>query len=405
MRAYVLALVLALHAACLAQEPGEKLCGDCHSTGKIPHPQKPLMLEQERDVEFCSFWMDSDPEALALDWIVCPNCQTPSAQQRARQEFDAEFARRKAWLEERREKVDKVTRTECVHVQTKHFLIAWDIPEIKVGRKVYKAHEAAHLYVQRAEELYAYILDLHGISEAQTLGTRFELYMFESERAARTIAPLMTNLPLQKDPKVQLIGPKTSRMVWWDDPSKVIDDKYRHQMYVHCLSHHIHHDICLGPYKFWLFKSYGWMFEGLAFYMEHRLFGPPKVTCSQEAGGFGNYRDKSWEALVKKDVIDGTYPNFQDVISKAADALTDQDRHFAWSYVDYLMWIDPHKMPALITAMTGEQLPTRDALRQAYDMSVGEFVDGWLEFVNTEYSTRPAKGPIVRQPRGTKKEE
>ena len=404
MRSLLLSIsvVFALASAASPQEAGEKLCGDCSTTGKIAHPHLESVLAQEKDVVYCSYWMDHDPEALCLDWVPCPNCLTPSVKAAAEREFNGLMAVRQAFLDVQREKIDKVAREECIHIRTEHFDIAWTIPKVKVKRRTYKMHDAAHLYAERAEALYDYIVALLGIDEqSDMMGSRFALAMFERKMPAINLAPSFTNKPIQGGQKVQQIGPLNSAMVSWDDPEKIIDDRHRHQFYVHSLCHHIFHDIEMGQqYNYWLFKRYGWMYEGLSFYIEHRLFGPPKMTCSQEGAGFSSYRDKSWEALVKKDVMSKEYPSFQEVIVKGADTLSDIDRRMAWSYVDYLMWLDPHKMKKLISLMTNEQLPTRDALRQAYGVTVGQMVDGWTEFVKKEYSLRPKKGPNVREPKG-----
>ena len=395
--------LLALLAAPLpAQRPGEPLCGRCHTTGRVEHPHKAKDLEREKDVLLCSAFMESDPEALGLDWIPCPEGKTPSVHAKAVRAFEAEMKRRREWLEARRAEVDERTRTECVHIETEHFLLSWDIPEIKVGRKVLRKHDAAHLYARRAEELYRTILELHDLDERYMMGTKIRLVMLESQRAARAVAPRMTDLPIRGGQKVSKIGPQKSCMVSWDDPEKIRGkDEYRHQFFVHSVSHHIYHDIRMGrQYRTWLFKRWGWLYEGLAFYLEQRLFGPPRTTCSQEGGGFSQHREKSWEALVKRLVQSGDYPSFQDVIQKGADQLNDDERRLSWSYVDYLMWLDPKKMPRLVSACTNDEMPTRDALREVYGLTVGQFIDGWLEFVRSEYSTRNKKGPIVRPPRG-----
>ncbi len=403
-RPLLLAALLVCSPAAPAQEKGEKLCGDCKTTGKIAHEHKADVLEREKDVLYCSYWMDHDPEALCLDWVPCPDCLTPSVKAAAEREFGGEIAKRKAWLEKRREEVDKVARTECIHIETEHFILSWDIPKIKVGRKTVRMHDAAHLYAERAEELYRYIIDLHQIDEpAQMIGTKFKFAMFERKLPAINLAPSFVDKPIQGGQKVQIIGPHRSNMVSWDDPEKILgDDEHRHQFFVHSVSHHIYHDIQLGKiYQYWLFKRYGWMYEGLAFYLEHRLFGPPKLTCSQESAGFSQYREKSWEALVKKEFQGGEYPSFPEVSRKGADTLNDEERWMSWSYVDYLMWLDPTKMPKLVSLMTNDQLETRDALKEAYGITMGQFMDGWADFVRREYSLRPKKGPIVRPPRGS----
>lgn len=382
-----------------AQQPGELLCGVCKVTGKVKH-HVPLADDAvEAGCSLCSVVLESDPEALGMDWVVCPKCQTPSVQAQAKREFDAEFGRRKTWLETQQKRLEPHAPGTVVYVQTPHFVVAWSVAEIKVGRQVLGRHAAAHLYAKRMEELYQQVLDIHGITESDTNHTMHELYWFESERAARDTALDLTGLNLAGGFRTSKIG-NISRFVGWDDKKEIQDDERRHQFWVHSVSHHLHNDV--STYKYWLFERYGWVYEGLAHYLEIRNFGPPITWCHREAGGFQHWKGPNWEAAVRKAVLAGDPPNFQDVILKSADTLDAREHAFSWSWIDYLMWYDAKKLPAMLGLMKGaEQVPTRDALKQAYGMTIGQFLDGWTEFVKTQYSARPRKGPTVRAPRPT----
>ncbi|MFH0945378.1 MAG: hypothetical protein V2A76_09295 [Planctomycetota bacterium] len=103
---------------------------------------------------------------------------------------------------------------------------------------------------------------------------------------------------------------------------------------------------------------------------------------------------------MKRAVAAGTEPSLQDVIQKANDVLSAEEHQFCWSYIDYLMWLDPHKIPEMMGYMKVQQLPTRDAIHKAYGLTIGQFVDGWKEFVLEEYSMKSVKGPRVRLPKG-----
>ncbi|MBI4879110.1 MAG: hypothetical protein HY812_05540 [Planctomycetes bacterium] len=391
----LLAGALAAGGRAALQESGEDLCGDCHSTGKVPHAHDSALLELEKDAIFCSCFMDQDPEALGMDWIVCPDCRTPSAQARARSEFEMEYGRRKSWLEERRAKVDKHAGEEVLHIKTRHFVIAWDIPKVKVDHQVLKAHEAMHLYARRMEDLYRVIQEVHGIGETAMHTGVYHLYLFESQKVAERVGGYVLD-GIGGGGAKSLIGPNSAHLRWWRKEDLPDDERF-HQALAHSVSHLIHNDI--DQFNEWLAVRYGWAYEGLAHFIEIRLFGPPITWCHQETGGFEHWKGKDWEANVKKAVLAGTQPAFQEIITKASDVLTPMEHQFSWSYIDYLMWLDPKKMPRLLGLMKGPQLPVRDALQQAYGLTVGQFVDGWEEFVRTEYSIKPVKGPRPRAPR------
>ncbi|MCA9771343.1 MAG: hypothetical protein KC466_02985 [Myxococcales bacterium] len=376
----------------------EPLCGACQTTGRIAHEHPAFDHENETDdIEFCSVSMELDPEALGLDWVPCPKCLAPSKKEAAEREWNGLMELRKKWLADRRE-VDTLTKTTLMHVQTKHFVLTWGIPKIKVGKRVLKEHEAMHLYAKRLEETYQRILDLCGIDESAMVSTRVRVFMFEGLREAQIAAPVYTNNPISSGQKTNLIGAPESSLVSWDDPEKILNnDEYRHQFLVHAVSHNLWH--LVREYTFWLFKEYGWVYEGLAYYMETTQFGTPLVSCGQEQIEEPNWKGKCWESNVKKALIAGKEPSVLDVMAKSADQLSPMERQFAWSYIDYLMWENPGKMDDMIRVMKFDQKPTRDALKEAYGLSMGQFIDNWTAFVRSEYSSKPFKGPKERTPK------
>ena len=389
-------LILFSVGGALAQEVGESLCGDCKTTGKVAHEYSRKALELEADTIYCSVFMDREKDLLGLDWKVCAKCRTPSLQARAQREFDEQYKLREQWLKERREEVDKPAGSKVEHIRTAHFQIAWDTPEIKVGRRIYRLHEAMHLYGQRMEELYQQLLEIHGITERDVRATVHGLYLFEQQSTAiRVAGPLMGGLGISQ--RKSVLGPG-SKLVCFLNFKDFRKDELFHQFLVHTVSHHLHNEI--DQAKQWLAVRYGWVYEGLAHYLEIRNFGPPVTWCGRETGNFQHWKGKNWEGNVKSAVMGGAEPAFQDVIQKAMDTLTPLEHQFAWSYIDYLMWLDPQQIPKMIGYMKGPQLPTRDAIQKAYGLSIGQFVDGWKAFVLAEYSTTAVKGPRVRPARG-----
>ena len=393
----LLIALLILVAPVSGQEIGEDLCGDCHSTGKIEHQHTKAALDLEKGSIYCSEFMRSDPSVLGMDWKVCPKCRTPSAQARAQREFDEEYARRKEWLDGVQKEVDERAGHRVCHILSKHFLIAWDIPKIKVDRRILKMHEAAHLYSERMEDLYQQVLEIHGITERDVRSTVHRLYMFEAQSTAKNVGPYVLDGGIGSSSRKSLIGPGSAMITYLKQEDFRTDESF-HQFMVHVVSHHLHNEI--RPANQWLAVRYGWVYVGLAHYMEIRNFGPPTTWCHREGGTFSHWKGKNWEGNVKKAVNAGTAPSFQDVIQKPSDVLTAEEHQFCWSYIDYLMWLDSHKIPELMGYMKVQQLPTRDAIRKTYGLTVGQFVDGWKAFVLDEYSTVSTKGPRVRPPRG-----
>lgn len=123
---------------------------------------------------------------------------------------------------------------------------------------------------------------------------------------------------------------------------------------------------------------------------------PPRDGRLPELAG------RELEAAIKKAVADNEMPSFQDTSGKSADTLDAREHTFSWSWIDYLMWYDPTKMPELIKLLKAPDHPSaQDALKRAYGLSMGQFLDGWTEFVKTVYSPKPRKGGTIRPPRKT----
>ncbi len=386
--------------AALAAPEDEKLCGTCHTTGKIPHPPDPDLVKKEGIVVRCTEFMEKDKDALGLDWMPCPKCVGSTQQKAAAAEFAKRFDTEKQWIEGRRQEVDANVHHECLHLQTPHFTIAWDIPEIEVKKVVYRRHEAAHLYAQRFEDLYAEFQRVLGVTDADTNHAVHRLYIFESMKSAIAESPHVTGLAFGQTEHCYKIDAAKTWLVFYWNKQKFGTDELLHEYLTHLVVHLISHDV--GTYTYWMFERYGWVMEGLSHWFEVRKFGPPVAYCIKEADPMTNFRGKGWERIVKLAVLANDYPAFQDVLSKGVNELDGREHVFSWSWVDYLMWLDAKKMKGLLVAMKGDKLPTREALQKSYGLTIGQFIDGWLAFVKEQYSVQPYVGARVRAPKGAR---
>ncbi len=377
----------------------EPLCGTCKSTGRIENKLRASADPLEQKVIYCSESMNKDKAALGGDELVCPKCAGRSYNESAKTEIESDTLQRRSWLDERVKTVDKVAGHPFVHIRTAHFVLAFDLPTVKVGQVVYKTHAAAHLYADRLEELYANILEIHGLSSGSLHPSKRYVYLCESEKTAINLSMQLTS---QNGARTQKFG-DPCQIVIAGDKKNFREDADFHQHVAHTVAHHIYND--MDQYGNWLQQRYGWVHEGLSHYIEIRYFGPPNTWCNRETGGFVNWTSPNWEANVKKALLANEAPVFEELQQRPADALTSKEHQFAWSYVDYLMWLDPKAMPKFLGYMKGPQLPVRDCLQRAYGLSLPAFVAGWEEFVKTQYSMTPQKGPRVRPPRDAGKPE
>jgi hypothetical protein len=87
--------------------------------------------------------------------------------------------------------------------------------------------------------------------------------------------------------------------------------------------------------------------------------------------------------LVEKDEA----PAAATVFEQTSDTLTLPQHAVAFSYVDYLLHVDPEKLVRLSLQLK-KKVATRDALREVMGLGVMEFESNWKSFVLATYPKR-----------------
>jgi DnaJ-class molecular chaperone len=154
----VLALLVALGAFAVtsgrvvtaqqAPAPQSPSCKFCQSTGREPCTEHPRSeCESEDEVLFCSF-IQACPVCAGTGWIVCHECKS-EVFQAALEKKKAEIAKHKIATEG----LDKKVNRPLTKVETKHFILVFEVERIKVDKKFLNHHEGMHLYAKRLEQL------------------------------------------------------------------------------------------------------------------------------------------------------------------------------------------------------------------------------------------------------------
>lgn len=381
------------------RQAGEQLCGKCKTTGYILNPKWADRKEYEDGAEICSVVVDEDPTGAGYELIPCPSCLATSKVAAANKEHSGKLAKLKDWRDKFRE-IDRLAGSKAIHCETKRFYLTFDLPQIKVNKVIYDRHRAMHLYAKRAEDLFTEIQDFHGISDAEIGGkVKHHVAMFEKQSCAKALAPHTTHLELQGAAKVHKIGPAVSATVAWDDPRfvKTGGDESRHQFFIHLIVHHIYHD--MKCYEWWLYDQHGWLFDGTAHYWEYRKIGTPFVNCAQEQAGGPIDMSHTFESSVRKLVNANQVRPLANVVERNCATLTLVEKQFAWSYIDFLCWWDAKAFKNLLFACLKRDTKTRDAIKDAYGMSVPQVQEQWEVFVKANYQLKERKGPLVHAPR------
>jgi hypothetical protein len=366
------------------QHKDERLCPLCKTTGKVVNPFYEANQHLEEGIRFCSWSIEKDRKGRGIPWLPCDRCRRPDLKAKATAEFEKEAAIRLEWLSKRRE-IDETLkmRQPLLHLETQHFKWAWNIPKFTVDKKVYRMHEALHLYAERMEEFYAEFQRIHRISDPNNCNSQHELYCFERQIAASKACGLYGG---QASPngKVTWQGhPEHSTFVTWLNKSEMPSDGDFHRDMIHNVSH-----LLTAAYNrgWWLF-AVGFAHEGSAHWWEMYYYKKATSYCFQENNSMASWVSTKWEAKVKKALMAGKVPSFADMILKPTDGLDEKDHVYAWSYVDYLMHLDPHKAISFYDLLK-QKKPVREALLQVFDMSVLGFEEKWKVYVMENYSLK-----------------
>jgi len=369
--------------------PGDKLCGVCKTTGRVPYEVPKAVLELEKGCLECSEVSDNKAINWGLDFAPCPKCLCPSLHGKAKTEWDAKVAARRDWLKAQRE-IDAFLNDpkdlRLMHVKTEHFDLAWSIPKIKIGNVVLDQHHAIHLYAQRLEEAYQTWLDPFGFKhEAEQNGVRHQVMVFEQLRHANKAEPKYTGMGGQGTTNgVKLVGVKSVFVTHWNKTVNP-DDEAFHEYLVHNVCHLF---LASNYNMFWLARKHGWIDEGLSHYFTDKRFGQVRTHCYQEQDEAKQWILGAWRPEVRKRVAVDKIPAFAEVVVKHAEALTAEEHMFVWSWVQYLNdGFDHAKFVQLVRGLK-EQRPLRDVLQEAYGVSMFQLLENWKKYVLENYPPR-----------------
>ncbi|RKY21550.1 MAG: hypothetical protein DRQ55_04055 [Planctomycetota bacterium] len=393
------ALLLLLSALVSAQE--ERLCGTCQTTGVVDvELSSKQALEQDHgpgwELLFCSEAIESDN--MGLDWMVCPRCKSPSKQAEAQVRWDAIASKNRAWLDERR-RMDGFTRGKpIVHLETTHFVLAWDVPKLKGSdKKIYRAHEAVHLYARRMEALYHHYQTVLGVVDVDHMITKHHFYTFDKLRDAQSVGPAYAQMSSTTTARRAGGVDHNSTVVLFRNKNLHPKDDDFHRHWIHSLVHQMT-SVYYNPYWFpdenskklsppWLADKFGWMDAGLAHWFEIDFDGEATTYCMQEQDTTTRWKGGNWRTNVWKAVVAEDAPSFPELITIPTAALSARQHQFVWSWVDYLMSVDPKGMGRAIKLAKHDK-PVREILKEAWGLSMLSFEEKWAEYVRVAYDPK-----------------
>ncbi|MHC4941923.1 MAG: hypothetical protein ACYTG7_02780 [Planctomycetota bacterium] len=389
---FLLILLLAFLGIPLAAQElkNKRKCPFCKTTGKLENPFYEKHKDWLENIEFSSWAIEKDTKGSALPWMPCERCRNAELKERAQKEFDRLAKRSQRWLEKRR-KIDEELKVQSTlhHLQTEHFVWAWNIPKLSYKKKNYRSHEALFLYGERMEEFYDEFQAVHGITDDDNTHSFHQIFALERELVAKRACPLYGQ-QASSSGRVFLLGNPSVYVMWWNK-SLMPTEEYLHRAFVHYVSHQL---VAVYRTPWWLYES-GWAFEGSAHWWEQYYYKKATCQCSREVNSLSGWVATKWESKVKKAVMSGDEITLVSMLGKNGGTLTAEDHIYAWSYVDYMMSMDPRKTLDFFVILK-EDRPAREAFMEIWGMSVLGFEEKWREYVRAQYKVFEKVAPSKR---------
>jgi hypothetical protein len=141
--------------------------------------------------------------------------------------------------------------------------------------------------------------------------------------------------------------------------------------------------------SYWIgqLKGGAWLDEGLASWFEIELLERAQTFCYQEQNTKFGFKGGKWRPAVRKLVAMDKEPRAAQIFQRVTNTLTPEEQAVSFSYVDYLIALDPQKFDRLGRELRNK-VAARDALVKVFGVSPLEFEVKWKEWVLATYPAR-----------------
>ena len=276
-----------------------------------------------------------------------------------------------------------------------------------------------HLYARRAEKFYASFLDLLGLKEGSFpdgkskfnpgagekymgegpyLGEKdkYDLYLAETLPQFQDFLMKYFGLGTRKPQRWNVIRRDAMFFGLWAKMDALISDTAVHCCLVHNLGHNY-----LDGFKHYSYDLPVWLTEGFGHWAQRAV--DPAFVNYDNIEGSAPFRQngEGWPAETRRIIQRGRAAPLADLTRKNSFAELDQNDHIViWSKVDFLISSDRAKFAALLDRLKGrvdEQgyylskgLPDvqREAIRDLYGWTYGEFEEAWKAWVLANYAAQ-----------------
>jgi len=363
-------------APCVQDDESAPRCIQCKQVGLLPCGEhRGLDLELEHDVLYCSYVAGCETCG-GTGFVDCDRCENHAAEKR-----DAEKRAALGKVEEGLKPLDEAMKRELRKAESEHFVLVWEIDDLKVGRKRLDAHELLHLYLARMEELYDAYTTTFGVQEPE-FKQKFKLFVWSFLPDHLEASKVFCGSSAEKGVKMMGANPAYS-VAGIKRFFKGDEELHRNLVHsaTHLLTSHQRPSYWVGQTKG------GWADEGVSHWFEDKFFGVCDNYCYQEVNTTANFKGGKWRPAVRKLVASDDAAPAASVMQKNTTILTPAEHALAFSYVDFLIAKDAAKMNTLFQRLRSK-VELRDALQETFGWNVLQFEAAWKAWVLETYPTR-----------------
>jgi hypothetical protein len=382
-------LVLFVAVACAfaragaAQQPAPgsqavQKCTKCRSIGRIPCPEHEREeCDAERLVLYCSI-IDGCATCAGIGWLDCASCRDEAVEQ--------DLADRRAEVLRARGRLAHFETTmerELRMLEDENFVVVMELDDLKVGRVRMKAHALAHLYLARMQAVRKqYLESLKALPADFTVKNQVLFWglLPEHHRAAAKYCEMTGDGSTKLMGSVSNFSVCAARKFFQDDASL-------HRHVVHNLTHLL---LSHQQPSNWIGRlGGGWADEGLAHWMEDRVIGVCGTFCYEEVNTADGTAPGAWRVPWRRLVAKGEAPGLPSMLSLNTDQLSKEQHMAAFSFVDYLMFLDARsegsgKLNRLLKLLR-QRSAGREALATVYGKNPLELQAAWHTWVLETY--------------------
>jgi hypothetical protein len=279
-----------------------------------------------------------------------------------------------------------------VHGKSAHVDLTFSLAPMTVGKRKLDTHRLMHLYLERIESIRRSFCELFALTDrdfplaGEQVSPRLQIYMLGDPADHRELTPRVTGISAA-GAGVKLMG-ATSVYCMLDDKRILPDDEAVHRNIAHSVAHLLLANAL--PCAWIGNKKHGWVDEGVAHYFEYRVDGRCSNFCYEEVGlaPGANFAGGRWRVAIRKLVEAGDSRKFTAIYTKNSDQLDFVDHAHAFAYVEFLIARYGGERFADFVRLVKRKTPTRDALRDAFGISLLAFDDAFSEWVRATYPLR-----------------